>query len=534
MNYIEHYCNNYLKQVFFFCLKRTGSHDEAEELASEINIEIMNGLQKSIPEHFSAWVWKIARNRYSRWAVKKHTHLERFSREDIGEFEEFLSDTITPEAFFIEEESILTLRRELAFIKKQYRELLVAFYIEDKKVGVIAKELNLPEGTVKQRLFACRNQLKEGMDMARNFGKRSYNPQEVSFTASGNQPSGLPWAVVKRKIPKNILLEADNNPCMLEELAIELGVALPYMEEEVELLENSELLKKVSGNRFVTNFFIASKECQLEIYQVQKMRMADCSKQCMTLIDDSIEAMKAFRINRGKEDDQKMKWFLVPSLMDTFLFDLEEAGNFHKTFERKDGGNWGFTGFETHNLIPERLDMSDNRCGNVDKGMIQFYDVFAYQGEKDGVHHNRQISVDAVALLSNIVKNNRTVESLSKVEKEIWAGLENKYAHVENGLVVPDVLVFDGDTYDKMKEIFKSHKLYAKVGEQIRHIMEETKVILIKNSNEVLYSSLGYYAMTLMFNCRMMMINDAVATGWLIPPKNMCDDNYGACLRYLG
>lgn len=532
MNYVEHYCNNYLQKVFFFCLKRTGSQNEAEELASEINIEIISGLQKYIPVNFSAWVWQIARNRYSRWAVKKHIRLEKFGSEDVGEYEEFISDSITPEDLYIEEEKIQLLRRELAFIKKEYRELLVTFYIEDKKVSIIAKNLNLPEGTVKQRLFACRKQLKEGMDMARSFGKRSYNPQEVHFIASGNQPSGLPWIVVERKIPKNILLEADNNPSMLEELAIELGVALPYMEEEVELLEHSELLKKVNGNKFVTNFFVASKECQMEVYHTQKKGMVDYTKLCMDIIDGSMEAVKALNINRGKEDDQKIKWFLAPVLMDTLIFDLEDAGIFHKTFERSDGGNWGFMGFETHDLIPEELEMSDNGCGNLDKGMMRFYEIYAYQGEKDGVHNNRQISYSAVILLSNITKNNRTVDSLSKIEREIWGEIENKYAHVENGIIVPDVLVFEGDTFAKMREILKSHMLYAKAESIIRHIMDEVKSILKKNSNEILYNSIGYYAMTFMFSSRMILIHDAVEAGWLLPPKNMSDDNYGAYLRY--
>ena len=67
------------------------------------------------------------------------------------------------------------LRRELAFLGRDYREVVVAYYIEDRSVGDIARALGQPEGTVKSRLFRSRNLLKEGMKMAREFGsKREY------------------------------------------------------------------------------------------------------------------------------------------------------------------------------------------------------------------------------------------------------------------------------------------------------------------------------------------------------------------------
>ena len=40
---------------------------------------------------------------------------------------------------------------------------------------------------------------------------------------------------------------------------------VPYMEEEVSLLEESELLRKIDGDKYITSFFIAPKECREEI-----------------------------------------------------------------------------------------------------------------------------------------------------------------------------------------------------------------------------------------------------------------------------
>ena len=250
---IQEFAENYMEKLFYFCLKKTGNQLEAEDLTQEIALQIISSLNKgTIPTSFSAWVWQIARNCYAGWANEKHRRQEALSGSDIGDYEiEDTSENILDEMIHAEQMSLL--RRELAFIKSDYRNIVVAYYIENKSIRQIASALSLPENTVKSRLFRAREILKEGMNMAREFGKRSYKPEEITFAASGPQPSGLPWKAVQRSIQKNILLQASNNPSTIEELSIELGIALPYMEEEVEVLHRATLLEK-KKDKYITNF----------------------------------------------------------------------------------------------------------------------------------------------------------------------------------------------------------------------------------------------------------------------------------------
>lgn len=63
------FAENYMEKLFYFCLKKTGSSTEAEDLTQDIALHILTALNRgTIPESFSAWVWQIARNRYSVWA----------------------------------------------------------------------------------------------------------------------------------------------------------------------------------------------------------------------------------------------------------------------------------------------------------------------------------------------------------------------------------------------------------------------------------------------------------------------------------
>ena len=142
-------------------------------------------------------------------------------------------------------EQMALLRRELAFIRNDYRNIVVAYYIENKSVRDIASSLSLSTSAVHQRLHRARIVLKEGMDMAREFGKLSYNPENISFINNGCQGNnGEPWNYITRSLCKNILLAAYRTPATAEELAMEVGVALPYMEEELSSLVEATLMKK--------------------------------------------------------------------------------------------------------------------------------------------------------------------------------------------------------------------------------------------------------------------------------------------------
>ena len=123
------FAENYMEKLFYFCLKKTGSHVEAEDLTQDIALQIITALNKGIiPTSFSAWVWQIARNRYSSWAKEKHERNEMQSASDIGDYEiEDEGESVLDE--MVLKGQIALLRCELAFIKSDYRNIVVAYYI---------------------------------------------------------------------------------------------------------------------------------------------------------------------------------------------------------------------------------------------------------------------------------------------------------------------------------------------------------------------------------------------------------------------
>ncbi|MBE6540504.1 MAG: sigma-70 family RNA polymerase sigma factor [Ruminococcaceae bacterium] len=69
--YIDALTNEYMSRIYYFCLKKTGNSIEAENLTSDILVNVLSSLNRgNIPVNFRGWVWQIARNRYCLWAAK--------------------------------------------------------------------------------------------------------------------------------------------------------------------------------------------------------------------------------------------------------------------------------------------------------------------------------------------------------------------------------------------------------------------------------------------------------------------------------
>ena len=125
-------------------------------------------------------------------------------------------------------------------------------------------------------------------DIAREFGKRSYNPEQIAFVQNGRDgKKGQPWSIITHLLYKNIFLETYENPQTAEALALELGIALPYMEDELEFLTREQLLTK-NENKYQTAFKIISKEEQRKKHDNNKKIQKPMADKICELIDTYI------------------------------------------------------------------------------------------------------------------------------------------------------------------------------------------------------------------------------------------------------
>ena len=383
---VDIFAGEYMEKVYYFCLRKTGDSYEAEDLTSDISVSVISELERGVePENFSAWVWRIAKNRYAKWADRRHRRRASVVDTDAGELElEDADGDVLGRV--IRDDEMSRLRRELAFISSEYRNIIVAYYIENKRTRDIAADLGIPEGTVTSRLYRARQALKEGMSMAREFGILSYKPENIVFVNNGFYGSqGEPWTILNRKLSKNLLLAAYRTPSTADALALELGVALPYMEDELRYLVEGTLMRK-RGDKYETDCIIASADVQRRVFERVYEFAPKLTEVLTALIEYWVgcQAENGGVWHEGYQPYEDMKWTLLMKAVDMMRSDafdelaaqMPEINDNTRT-ERPNDGRWDIMGFEEYKGTKPTF-VGQHCSGNTNPWLSHFR--FDYRG----------------------------------------------------------------------------------------------------------------------------------------------------------
>ena len=248
-----------MKTIFAYALSRVSNRNDAEDLAGEIILAILQSAPRIRDDNaFFGYIWAIAANTYKKFLRKRsRVHIEELdenvpSREDFVEEMENLQE-------------LNALYRELSLLSREYRECTIAYYFDGLSCAETASRLHISLEMVKYYLFKTRKILKEGIVMEREFGTRSYKTADFRFhTIYAGQVNWEYHNLFTRKLPGNILDCVYYTPMTIRELAIELGVAAAYLEDEIGLLEKYHLIRALSGGKYQTNLVVFTKDFRNE------------------------------------------------------------------------------------------------------------------------------------------------------------------------------------------------------------------------------------------------------------------------------
>lgn len=119
-------------------------------------------LYESTP-HFST----LSYNFKHRFGSEVFEEIFNMELDDVFCYAEIVDDDCVEDNILYKEDIDL-LRRELALMAKDYRDIIVSYYFDNKKIGTISKVTGLPEGTVKRKLYEARQNIKEGIRPSSN------------------------------------------------------------------------------------------------------------------------------------------------------------------------------------------------------------------------------------------------------------------------------------------------------------------------------------------------------------------------------
>jgi len=156
--------NRYKDAIYFMLLKMVNNRSDAEDLTLEAFGKAFKSLHQYSPTYaFSTWLFKIASNNCIDFLRKKkgvHVSIEnKDENENNGDAIKLKSKELNPEERLIRQQKAILLRKVVRKLKPRYQVLVELRYFKEYSYDEVAKELDLPLGTVKAQLFRAREML---------------------------------------------------------------------------------------------------------------------------------------------------------------------------------------------------------------------------------------------------------------------------------------------------------------------------------------------------------------------------------------
>jgi RNA polymerase sigma-70 factor, ECF subfamily len=154
--------------VFRFIARMVNDAGRAEDLVSEVFIDVW-----SQADHYQGrsqvltWILSIARHKaLSALLAQRRRRIAEINDTAM----ELIQDTSdTPEQLVLVQDCSVQLRRCLALMSREHREIIDLVYYREKTVDEAADIIRMPKNTVKTRMFYARKRLAKLLSTHRDF-----------------------------------------------------------------------------------------------------------------------------------------------------------------------------------------------------------------------------------------------------------------------------------------------------------------------------------------------------------------------------
>lgn len=478
---------DYLGTIFGYALRRTNNREDAEDLAQDILTELISSVHGiRNPQAYTGWMWAVAGNTYKRWLRKRKAekleYIEDYQGSGIFNIEAFdlLDENI------IDMEELNRLRWEISLLSKTYRDIVVSYYVDEMNCSDIASKFELTKDTVKYFLYKARNEIREGINMNRELGEKSYKPAEFSIKYWGDYSVNYS-DLSKRKLPGNILLTAINKPVSLSEISIETGVPAAYLEDEISMLEEKGLITRLKGEKYQTSIIIFNKKMNEHIDSIFKSYAPVIAGRLYEELSEKEFEIRKIGFYGFDFSWGKLIWCLLQAVMTLPIADSLHFGSLAKLPLLKQG-NHGWVWGSENTIMPWDWGIS-NKAITKSSGRDDKYAVlidFPFLG----TDNQRLIDTEKLLLLCKLKDGGLKVTTLNEREREIAANLaENGYVAIRDGVLKSEIGILTFDQGEELKGVWKAaYDLYL---ECIRNVQEEITKVMIAEVPKHLHDQLG-------------------------------------------
>lgn len=526
---------SFLDKIYHFSYHRCSTSFEAEDLCSDIILAVVSAIHKQEQiENFYAFVWTIARRVYADHSRKRNA--ERQISISGTENSDFLWDSLEAKEneieTFLEEaaerEQINRIFQEIAFLSKAYREVMVMYYIDERKVKEIADTLGISETTVKQRLFSARNSIRKEVEA---MSERNYllKPIKLAFSGTGSPCGNDPRTKAERMFSQNLIYLCKNKPKTAKELAEELCVPMPYIEEELEIQcrgENGKygLLRKLDNGKYAINILLVDYEEYDQANQIYEKHLPEVCRAFKDALQKNEEKILSFPYLNEQKDLRFLLWSLILRAMWHF------SGKVNNTLAEKYFSDVipvdrEFTCAAVAYTDEQEPSFEFYGCDGIEAASIGGYrsvwaaNIYGKHIEKHfSCGHN--LSNDPKLLMVLKAIGGISVDELSMEEKEIAAkAIANGYLRKSGSRIEPGIVVIDKKD---VKEFYNlSYELTDDMDAVTEQIAAELAAFMRSHIPEHLLGEYQIYS-ELIAGIRILSktIDACISEGLLVKPEN--------------
>lgn len=529
---------DFLDKLYGYAYKRCAASHEAEDLCSDIILSILKGIRKN-PDirNFYAFAWTVAHRVYADFSEKRKTQTGSVLYDDTCDAMNMQSNNI--DEYLETEEDAYMLKhilREISFLSKIYRDVMVMYYLDGMKTAEIAVKLSISENAVKQRLFSARNTVKKEAEKMDN--DYTLKPIEIAFIGSGNPVGNDPRDKAERVLSQNIVYLCKNTARSAKEISEMLNIPMVFIEDELEIQCRGAngsygLLHKLDNGKYISNIIILD----IPEYEAANHAYTDSLGEFCTKLQIYLDAPKEKILSFPFLNKQNDVRFITWSLISPIIWDLDAAVRnilYKKYFAGFNVLKREFTvvGFavksgEKSNMRFYGCDRiaANNICGYDE---VRFVNIYGDRIEKHcGCGHN--ISTDKTLMMTIRAVDGLDIESLSGEDKEIAAkAIECGYIKREDNILRPKILVFGAED----EKDFKSLSFITGITDLANTIAEKLASLIKRTVPAHLLNEYPMFSKAASIGILNDTIEKSIETGILNAPENkLCSEGTWMILK---
>ena len=153
---LERMMDLYQNLIFSICLQKTGDYFIAEDVTQETFLAAYRALDRFDGTYEKAWLCRIALNKCIDWARKISRQKETGSEE-----EEDKADSYSLEGEIMSREAVDEIRKRCEQLKSPYREVALAYFLEERTPKEIAQMQQKNLHTVQTQIDRARKMLRK-------------------------------------------------------------------------------------------------------------------------------------------------------------------------------------------------------------------------------------------------------------------------------------------------------------------------------------------------------------------------------------